>query len=1320
MHKENIVPILDYYIDYEFQTRMMENSIKGKGFDNPLDIFGNGKKISHIITNKKTDAVWDKLGNLIKDKKSEPYKNEKDNKEKIRRLFVKEKINKNEAQEDADVYSDIDAYADTHVQIDAFINLFEFYNAGNKKELAEYIRSLMKSDKITVCYPIFENDKVKRPVITFNCMLEEDDFIVCEYYMNKECLLILLAYIEECSSKEIELDPEDRFLNLFKKVNSIENRSIQGIIKIIDDEIIKDYPNDKIKSIHEFRVYEGWRQLNRLFITAETLNELTPPAFKEEIQICKENFKNNGCLPPLLEKYILGNEESVSFNTVAKGFRFHYGSYSDKYPINEKQWDIVTAASRRELLAVDGPPGTGKTTLLKELIADNITLKAKALTDVWDGEWKQAAKGVLISPLGGQNPYSIVVTSTNNMAVDNIGIELLKEIPYFSRFLGDEENKGMLCAKLGRKDNVTAFYEGQFHSLIHGLNAIKEEALEEVLEETLDVTLDETVVDEFKVLWKEAEAIKKAVSEFVFRHEEVCELFGVEKAPVEIAETIETELTGSIEKAVGDLAFEEDREKTLSQAIDTINKQLSDFESEKDNLNKSISQYEENIKALYTVLEEYLAKSRLGVIKSLMKLASKNWRAFFHEYPSEAYIRHKIEGLSDRKNRCLDEVERIQREEIGLKKEQRGHQEEKEAVIINREALKNQLLVFKDKFDLISQYKVFCNEVENLLGIKDIASESLYRLVNCEKVFQLRKKLFDKGIEVTELYVIKNRKNILNNLDSILKRSNNTLKWCQPFFSSRHSYSESWREAILALWETFFICFPVITTTLHSFKKDMLQLLPGLVDLLMVDEAGQILPHYLCAPLYRSKRAVIVGDIHQLEPIRLLKTNLIAGSEVPEEIQSKVCIENNSAQNYSDNHSDIFELKDGIRTGIVLNEHRRCENNIMRFSNKHIYQDKLVIINPDDNDKLYGSNLVAFDVRGIKEKGYSNRLEIYACKKIVQQFKEKYGDEIVKQIAIISPFSNQVRELKKELPGIEIGSVHTFQGKEKDFVIFSTVIDASGGKNSMLSEFIGQKANLLNVSFSRAKKQFILMGNLEQIGMGSLFLKKALDTIREWGKVYSFFDSELNLSDLSEKEAENWKSALLVLAAEDESAVDANSELYKFMEINCPKRILIGPARHYALLKAVIPLAKKSICIFSPWISDYVVDESFMEIVTDAAARKVEINICFGYRGKKSDLADEKSIENAIIENKGFWTDKEQLAKAIYKMNALEGVKIVHAPPMHTKLLMVDGSYLVIGSHNWLQNSGKSNSNELSELSTVVTHSHSIVYVTERFFNVFS
>ena len=80
---------------------------------------------------------------------------------------------------------------------------------------------------------------------------------------------------------------------------------------------------------------------------------------------------------------------------------YHAGQMSGEYPLSESQREAISCfeeIGEGEVLAVNGPPGTGKTTLLQSIVA-NMYVRAAL-------ERKRA-------PL-------IIATSTNNQAVTNI------------------------------------------------------------------------------------------------------------------------------------------------------------------------------------------------------------------------------------------------------------------------------------------------------------------------------------------------------------------------------------------------------------------------------------------------------------------------------------------------------------------------------------------------------------------------------------------------------------------------------------------------------------------------------------------------------------------------------------------------------------------------------------------------------------------------------------------------------------------------------------------------------------------------------------
>lgn len=83
-------------------------------------------------------------------------------------------------------------------------------------------------------------------------------------------------------------------------------------------------------------------------------------------------------------------------------------------------------------------------------------------------------------------------------------------------------------------------------------------------------------------------------------------------------------------------------------------------------------------------------------------------------------------------------------------------------------------------------------------------------------------------------------------------------------------------------------------------------------------------------------------------------------------------------------------------------------------------------------------------------------------------------------IGCISPYSAQVRRLRHlldqaNLRGVECGSVDSFQGREKEVIVFSATRSSDmGGKNGI--GFLAETRRF-NVAVTRAKKSFTLIGD---------------------------------------------------------------------------------------------------------------------------------------------------------------------------------------------------------------------------------------------------
>lgn len=78
-----------------------------------------------------------------------------------------------------------------------------------------------------------------------------------------------------------------------------------------------------------------------------------------------------------------------------------------------------------------------------------------------------------------------------------------------------------------------------------------------------------------------------------------------------------------------------------------------------------------------------------------------------------------------------------------------------------------------------------------------------------------------------------------------------------------------------ALWQALFMVVPVISTTLASVSRMFGALPQGSLGHLLVDEAGQATPQSVVGALWRSKRALIIGDPLQVEPVVTVPEQLV-------------------------------------------------------------------------------------------------------------------------------------------------------------------------------------------------------------------------------------------------------------------------------------------------------------------------------------------------------------------------------------------------------------------------------------------------------------
>jgi AAA domain/PLD-like domain len=1269
--------ILSYFIEYEKKTILMENSLAKVDGDLISDErLGDNAYLEGFINRKKVEGILNKIIG---------YKDVENN-------IKHKKYSRNELRAHSE------KMVAEQMTISEFLEKVSFKYPDNKKNTEEFIQNLV-TDKISICYPLLKKKTNKeeaiKPVLSFLCRLEDKKLIVEHFFVNRESLEIIIAALTECSTVEVA-ELEKRNLQELLNANEYnQQKNLFDILDIFQMEMMDRYG----KGYQQFITHEGWQKLNQAFVTFETLEEIKRPIFQKEIQRILDLTKQTEELPPLLQTYLIGGQITEEYCKVNAGKSFHYGSYTGQYPVNEKQWHIIETLQQHNLLSVNGPPGTGKSTLLKEIFADNFVKKARMLTRIWEQPWegfKDRSCDLYRIPLGSnERTYSMALTSTNNKAVDNIGVELLKEVAYFSQYVSEEQEKegykGFFCARLGNSRNREEFVNHFVPMFLKGLEA-KEEKDKEV-----------EVLMQFTTAYEELENIHSDIERFIKSRADVLDFYREHEIELVNATVDKTKMIATLKELNIEGSELEKSMYSVDQTVTAIEQNIQQHIEYLSSIEHQFSDFEVQIKHGYHILEQYRTWKKSGWFGWIFPKR----RAFFKEYSSESYIENRLIKKIEENQDELKKKKEIRINDLALQQStlQEKYEQQKK---LGRDRLEidRKIMFFNRAIQILDCYLTESLRLYEKWGLEGALQKSRFDFSKETILLEKRHRLFLFSLQVIEKYVSRHAREITHNLRLATEEN-----WFKPFFNEGNKRDFQYAKGIRALWDTIFLCFPIVTSTLHSFGERTFHLLPNLIDTLLVDEAGQIMPHYLSGPLFRSKRAIIVGDIEQLEPVRVLKSNVIENTVlIPEEYHDTICVQNNSAQSYVDRNSDVYEWDyQEKKKGMILTEHRRCEESIMLFSNRYVYGNILTIVNKDRSDKLFGSNLLAVDVRGLKDsKTHSNQSEVDICRKMVDHYVQEYGVEIKKHIGIITPFNKQKEMLQAAINGVDIGTVHTFQGQEKKIILFSTVVDGEDYKIRGLSNFIGGKTNLLNVALSRAKEQFVLIGNLEVISkLKHNSLEHVFRIIKEKGSVISPFNEEFHCIESS------WEMKAYKLYTTPSIKPKREESLFSvYIQNHIPEHLILTPQEHYRVLMEAIRHATKSIVIFSPWIMDYVVNEEFIELVQKAIQRKINLRIGFGYKGGKG--IDLHQVKEIVTKDYAFG-NKPKIETSITRLRDVMGASLQYVPPIHSKILLVDDQFLFIGSHNWLAKVGKI---KRDEVSCLITDSRMIEYLKERYIQI--
>ncbi|MBQ8726081.1 MAG: AAA family ATPase [Clostridia bacterium] len=279
--------------------------------------------------------------------------------------------------------------------------------------------------------------------------------------------------------------------------------------------------------------------------------------------------------------------------------------------------------------------------------------------------------------------------------------------------------------------------------------------------------------------------------------------------------------------------------------------------------------------------------------------------------------------------------------------------------------------------------------------------------------------------------------------------------------------------------------YPIIYSTTHAIRSCSGE--NYLYDCVIIDESSQVDLISAVIAFSVAKKVVLVGDEKQLPHV--VKSQLLP---ILTSIFSRYKLD--SCFNYAKNSilSCVLKKEKNI-VSTLLNEHYRCDPQIIGFCNKRFYNGELVVRTPHN----IGNGVTIISHGSHFERNRANERQVDIIEK---EIIEKLPTS---QTGIIAPYNNQIELLNSRFGnlGYVIDTIHKFQGKEKDYIIMSTVANKiKFYEDEEQIDFLNNP-NLINVAISRAKKRLYILASEEVLSQeGSI--------LRDLSKYYECYCNE--------------------------------------------------------------------------------------------------------------------------------------------------------------------------------------------------------------------
>lgn len=255
---------------------------------------------------------------------------------------------------------------------------------------------------------------------------------------------------------------------------------------------------------------------------------------------------------------------------------------------------------------------------------------------------------------------------------------------------------------------------------------------------------------------------------------------------------------------------------------------------------------------------------------------------------------------------------------------------------------------------------------------------------------------------------------------------------------------------------------------------DLLPSVPGLFDLVMLDEASSIDQSAAAAALLRGQRAVVSGDPRQLRHVsfiggdRQLQVLAEHGIDADPVLAARLDIRRNSA----------FDVAAGVVPVIELGEHFRADPHLVDFVAERLYEGRLHVATrrPTTESRR------AIEVVRVDGRRDDDGVVAAEVKEVMTRLRRERAQGS-RDVGVITPFRAQAEAIEAailkrfaladlEAMDLRVGTAHGFQGIEREVVIWS--MGAGAGAANGTWRFI-EDPHLFTVLATRARRRLTIV-----------------------------------------------------------------------------------------------------------------------------------------------------------------------------------------------------------------------------------------------------